>query len=364
MTHKVFHWLCLVLVVASSATAWDESELEIFDVVEEVNQNFYEFLGITQEATSSEIKRAYRQLSLVLHPDKNDAEDAEIKFRHLVAIYEILKDKEKREVYNRVLVEGLPDWRMPVFYYRRMRKMGLAECLAYIIVIYTLCQYFVLWAAYLEKRFTMQELVSSQSKKLMKKAKKGQNVEELNAALETHTESIVGPKPSVFDTLPFQLYRGVKALIFAIPTLPSTLMGAYKEAKEKKMEEERERQQEEEERQRREQEKKERKEQRQKRKKVEKYVDRTGEDTGRNSSDENDLPPEVDAFSKPANALQMWTDHDLAKLSRLMKKYPVGTQERWEKIADIMERLPWEVSKMARNVKDVGYQVRIDEMLQ
>ena len=44
-------------------------------------------------------------------------------------------------------------------------------------------------------------------------------------------------------------------------------------------------------------------------------------------------------------------------MARLMKKYPPGTTERWEKIADIMERLPWEVTKMARKVKDVAYQV-------
>ncbi len=87
-----------------------------------------------------------------------------------------------------------------------------------------------------------------------------------------------------------------------------------------------------------------------------------------------------DAFKQPANALQMWTDQDLARLARLMKKYPVGTVDRsvvpyltarvtviavplltltfrWEKIAEVMERLPWEVTKMARKIKDVGFQV-------
>ncbi len=36
----------------------------------------------------------------------------------------------------------------------------------------------------------------------------------------------------------------------------------------------------------------------------------------------------MDAFKQPANALQMWTDKDLARLARLMKKYPVGTVDR------------------------------------
>merc|ERR1711971_1174316 len=99
--------------------SWSPEEMDIFDLVEEVlesKQNFYEYMELTQEATTAEIRKAYRKLSLVLHPDKNDAEDAEIKFRWLAGIYEVLKDKEKRDIYDRVLVEGLPDWRSPAFF--------------------------------------------------------------------------------------------------------------------------------------------------------------------------------------------------------------------------------------------------------
>jgi DnaJ family protein C protein 1 len=49
--------------------------------VEEINQNFYEYLGISKDASTSEVRKAYRRLSLVLHPDKNKADDAELKFR-------------------------------------------------------------------------------------------------------------------------------------------------------------------------------------------------------------------------------------------------------------------------------------------
>lgn len=42
-------WMLLILFVTMhSAVAWDDSDLEVFDVVEEVNQNFYELMGITQ----------------------------------------------------------------------------------------------------------------------------------------------------------------------------------------------------------------------------------------------------------------------------------------------------------------------------
>lgn len=45
----------------------------------------------------------------------------------------MLKDKEMRARYDTVLVEGLPDWRMPAYYFRRMRKIGLAEGLLYLL---------------------------------------------------------------------------------------------------------------------------------------------------------------------------------------------------------------------------------------
>ena len=62
-----------------------------------------------------------------------------------------------------------------------------------------------------------------------------------------------------------------------------------------------------------------------------------------------------DVFKLPANANQIWTDVDLTKLAKLIKKYPAGTPERWEKIADILERLPNEVTKMAKKIKDNAY---------
>lgn len=49
-----------------------------------------------QNASAMEIRKAFRALSVVLHPDKNDAEDANVQFRNLVSVYEVLKDSSKR----------------------------------------------------------------------------------------------------------------------------------------------------------------------------------------------------------------------------------------------------------------------------
>lgn len=147
--------LILFTHLVSPAYAWDNDDLEIFDLVELVNQNFYDLMGIKQDASLSEIKRAFRGLSIVLHPDKNDADDANEKFRNLVSVYDVLKDSSKREKYDSVLKNGMPNWRSAVYYYRKARKMGLAESAILIFVITTICQYIVSWGVYMEKKYTM-----------------------------------------------------------------------------------------------------------------------------------------------------------------------------------------------------------------
>lgn len=72
----------------------------------------------------------------------------------LVAIYEVLRDSNKRARYDAVLENGLPDWRQPVYYYRRVRKMGLFEMTVILFPIITIGQYIVSWASYLERKYT------------------------------------------------------------------------------------------------------------------------------------------------------------------------------------------------------------------
>ncbi|ESO87958.1 hypothetical protein LOTGIDRAFT_126787 [Lottia gigantea] len=138
---------------------WDEGDFEIFDAVEEVNQNFYEFLEVSPDASSKEIRKAYRKLTLKHHPDKNKEAEAEITFRKLVSVYEILKDEDKRKRYDKVLVEGLPDWRQPIFYYRRVRKMGLGELFILLAGIGTIGQFLTNWAVYFEKKLVVVSFI-------------------------------------------------------------------------------------------------------------------------------------------------------------------------------------------------------------
>lgn len=61
----------------------------------------YKTLGIKRTATEKEIEKAYKKLALKCHPDKSDAPDAADKFRVLYEAYEVLKDRNKRDNYNR-----------------------------------------------------------------------------------------------------------------------------------------------------------------------------------------------------------------------------------------------------------------------
>ena len=66
------------------------------------SEDYYKILGITKNATESEIKKAYRKLALKWHPDKNpnNREEAEEKFKKINEAYSILSDKKKRKEYD------------------------------------------------------------------------------------------------------------------------------------------------------------------------------------------------------------------------------------------------------------------------
>ncbi|KAM7246193.1 hypothetical protein CapIbe_002491 [Capra ibex] len=64
--------------------------------------NYYKVLGVPQNASSSDIKKAYHQLALQVHPDKNseNREAAEEKFKQIAEAYAVLSDAEKRDNYD------------------------------------------------------------------------------------------------------------------------------------------------------------------------------------------------------------------------------------------------------------------------
>ncbi|KFW71770.1 DnaJ subfamily C member 1, partial [Pygoscelis adeliae] len=317
-----------------------------------------------QDASSADIRKAYRKLSLILHPDKNKDENAETQFRQLVAIYEVLKDEERRQRYDDILINGLPDWRQPVFYYRRVRKMSNAELALLLFIILTVGHYAVVWSIYLEKQ--LDELLSRKKREKKKKTGSRSTEEAKLAALEKNESNEklvilfdcrVLDKPQWHDLLPCKLGIWFCLTVKALPQLFQDARQLYVEYKETKMKA---------------------KEdalakaeletlQKEKKPKVKKPKSEFPVYTVLESSayipsydhgaSIEDIEEQMDDWLGGRNRTQKkkapeWTEEDLSQLTRSMVKFPGGTPGRWEKIAHELGRSVADVTMKAKQLKD------------
>ncbi|XP_061549119.1 dnaJ homolog subfamily C member 1 isoform X2 [Phycodurus eques] len=348
-------WLAVfglaLLSIGLPSDAWD-ADLELLDLVEEIPDTFYRFLSLEQDATPSEIKRAYRRLSLVLHPDKNKDENAETQFRQLVSIYEVLKDDERRRRYDYILVNGLPDWRQPVFYYRRVRKMSNSELAFLLFVIVTIGHYAVIWSIYLEKQ--LDEMLA---KKKREKKKKSNAKEEVKYGGVDRADR-AQERPHWQDILPLKVSMWIYLSIKHMPQTLQEVQQHYEDYQQMK-------------KQQREEQEEEKKAQqevvtREKRPKVKKpkidfpIYEPSAEEPNLQSYQQTGSIQEVEEQldqwlqdQKPARKkASEWSEDDVSLLSRLMGKFPGGTPGRWEKIAHELGRSVMDVTTKVKQAKD------------
>ncbi len=73
-----------------------------------VGKNFYEILGVSEDATEEEIKSAFKRLARKYHPDvaRMDKKEAEEMFKKIASAYDILSDETRRRIYDQSIKYG------------------------------------------------------------------------------------------------------------------------------------------------------------------------------------------------------------------------------------------------------------------
>ena len=99
MKKLIFLAMCLVMLLSMAPQA---------SAAEPKSKTHYEVLGLKQDASLKDIKKAYRSLAVQHHPDRNlgNEEEATIKFREISEAYEILSDENSRRQYDKMLKYG------------------------------------------------------------------------------------------------------------------------------------------------------------------------------------------------------------------------------------------------------------------
>lgn len=169
------------------------------------------------------------------------------------------------------------------------------------------------------------------------------------------------PRPSIKNTLPFQIPIGLYHMIIGTPSAIKGSVNLISEEVKKELEKKRKEKEEEELMKKLEAEriqiKVERKEGLRRRKEQQsKTLERTDEELAAYSATIIKHKGNEDIKTKLPISGGLWTDDDLIELTRLTKKYPGGTVDRWEIISEAMGRNVSEVTFMAYKLKDNVYQ--------
>nr|XP_060618481.1 dnaJ homolog subfamily C member 25 [Anolis sagrei ordinatus] len=193
----------------------------------------YDVLGVSREASKAEIARAYRQLALRYHPDRQrdrepDPEAAQEQFLLIATAYETLKDEETRKDYDYMLDH--PEEYYSHYYHYYSRRLA-PKVDVRIVILVTVCaisvfQFFSWWSSYNEAinylatlpKYRIQATEIARQQGLLniarEKGKSRRSKEEIRKEQEEIIKDVIKnkidikggyQKPQIYDILFFQI---------------------------------------------------------------------------------------------------------------------------------------------------------------
>lgn len=84
---------------SSTSAAYTEDQRTLIREIKR-KKDYYEILGLEKKCTAEDVRKAYRKLSLKVHPDKNNAPGAEEAFKMVSKAFQCLSDEESRKKYD------------------------------------------------------------------------------------------------------------------------------------------------------------------------------------------------------------------------------------------------------------------------
>jgi len=99
-------------------------------------ENCYDIVGVERAATAEEIRKAYRKLSVSMHPDKSKEVNATVKFQRLGKAYEVLKGNESRPLFDYYLDHPWDYYKVSGQYFmRNMPKSNVFVVLTVVLLL-------------------------------------------------------------------------------------------------------------------------------------------------------------------------------------------------------------------------------------
>ncbi|KAF4721852.1 hypothetical protein FOZ62_003017 [Perkinsus olseni] len=272
----------------------------------------YKILGVAQDATDGEIRRAYRRLAVKLHPDKNrEIEEslANEQFQQLAKAYEVLSSPQLREAYDYYLAHPNEQlYNRYRFYQARYQpKLPLLHLIVGLLLFITVIQYINAWTLLMDEKAEAAAEERAKAEEEQAEATTGGKGEEMREqqlrqeAIEQRTKEKAEAEKERLQQKAAEREAYLEARERLAGKLKTVDPNAYREV-----------------------------------------LSRMGRDEVMRYSSISGKHALIDLIQKKLKSVEEedespeWSEEELAKLTKALTKYPGGTRNRWSKISEFL----------------------------